>query len=80
MKLSVLLFGICADLINSASLEFELNQGATVGDFKQQFKESYPQVVHLNTYAIALNESYAKDAEPLKEGDVVAIIPPVSGG
>jgi len=42
--------------------------------------EKYPKLDKLNSYAIAVNESYAEDEVILKEGDVVAIIPPVSGG
>jgi molybdopterin converting factor subunit 1 len=29
---------------------------------------------------IAVNETFASDAEPLQDGDVVALIPPVAGG
>ena len=40
----------------------------------------YPQLENINSYAIAVNESYATDEIVLKENDVVAVIPPVSGG
>ena len=40
----------------------------------------YPVLENINSYAIAVNESYASDTDILKENDVVAIIPPVSSG
>ncbi|MFT5214356.1 MAG: molybdopterin converting factor small subunit, partial [Patiriisocius sp.] len=48
--------------------------------FKTVLKEKYPQLKNIESYAIAVNEVYAEDALFLKEGDVVAVIPPVSGG
>ena len=44
------------------------------------FQKKYPQLKEINSYAIAINESYASNETVLKENDIVAIIPPVSGG
>ncbi|MDD7913600.1 MoaD/ThiS family protein [Polaribacter ponticola] len=35
---------------------------------------------NIDSYAIAVNEEYAADDLILKENDIVAVIPPVSGG
>lgn len=80
MKVNILLFGISTDLVGSNSVEFELTKNASVGDFKTSFQQQFPQLSQLNSYAIAVNENYASDTTELKENDVVAIIPPVSGG
>jgi len=80
MKLKVLLFGISTDLVGANSLEMKLSEKATVGSFKNQLQHEYPQLTQLSSYAIAVNESYASDDAELKENDVIAIIPPVSGG
>jgi len=80
MKINVLLFGISTDLIGANSLELDLLENATVGDFKNTLQKEYDQLTQLNSYAIAVNESYADDATILKANDVVAVIPPVSGG
>ena len=80
MKINVLLFGISADLVGASSLELDLLKNATVSDFKHTLQKEYNQLNQLNSYAIAVNESYADDTNILKENDVVAIIPPVSGG
>jgi len=80
MKIITLFFGITADLIGKTELDIALEDSITVGAFKFILKEKYPQLKNINSYAIAVNEVYAKDSIILKEGDVVAIIPPVSGG
>jgi molybdopterin converting factor small subunit len=42
--------------------------------------DNHPQLTGLNKWAVAVNEKYADDSVPIFHGDVVAIIPPVSGG
>ena len=80
MKIHVLLFGIATDLVGSNSLDFELNLETTVEGFKQKLQDQFPKLTEINSYAIAVNEAYASSGTLIKENDVVAIIPPVSGG
>jgi len=80
MKITVLLFGIATDLIGTPSLEILIKEHSSVMDFKNELVVKYPTLKNLASYAIAVNESYADDKMLLKENDVVAIIPPVSGG
>jgi len=80
MEIQVLFFGITTDLVNTSQLVFTINENASILNFKFLLKEKYPQLENINSYAIAVNESYATDEFLLKENDVVAIIPPVSGG
>ncbi|MCL7762273.1 molybdopterin converting factor subunit 1 [Polaribacter sp. Z014] len=80
MKIQVLFFGITTDLVETSALNLELPKIETVQGFKNFLKEKYPQLKNIDSYAIAVNESYAADELVLKEDDVVAVIPPVSGG
>ena len=57
-----------------------LPQKTTVADFKKVLKKSYPILKKINSYAIAVNEVYAEDSLKLNSTDIIAIIPPVSGG
>ena len=80
MNLKVLFFGISTDLIGATSMVFSISPNTTILEFKTQLQEQYPQLTDINSYAIAVNESYAHNETVLKENDIVAIIPPVSGG
>jgi molybdopterin converting factor subunit 1 len=80
IKIQVLLFGITADLLATSSLEVELEPNSTIQRFKENLLNTYPQLENIDSYAIAVNEEYASNETVLKENDVVAIIPPVSGG
>ena len=42
--------------------------------------KKYPLFSEMDSFAIAVNESYAEQGLVLSDNDVVAIIPPVSGG
>jgi len=80
MKIKLLLFGITTDLLKTSSLTFEVSKNCSVKKLKNNLSAKYPQLKNINSYAIAVNECYANDNLVLKENDVVAIIPPVSGG
>jgi len=51
----------------------------TVKDLKQNIQNDY-DLKEIEQAMIAVNEEYADDSTILQEGDVVAFIPPVSGG
>lgn len=80
MKVQILFFGITTDLLGASNLEIEVVEASTVANLKSLLKEKYPQLKNIASYAIAVNESYAVENLVLEENDVVAIIPPVSGG
>ncbi|MCH3881090.1 MULTISPECIES: MoaD/ThiS family protein [Tenacibaculum] len=80
MKIKILLFGITSDLLETSSLDFEVDTNSSVADLKSALLVKYPQLKNINSYAIAVNESYADSTLILQENDVIAIIPPVSGG
>ena len=80
MKIKVLLFGIATDLIGSASLEIVLPINCNITSFKNILIAQYPKLKQMSSYAFAINESYATNETVIKENDIIAIIPPVSGG
>ena len=80
MNLQILLFGIASELANTNSLPIKMQKNTTVSDLKKLLVTKYPQLEKMSSYAIAINEVYASNETVLKENDVVAIIPPVSGG
>ena len=80
MKITVLFFGITTDLVGVSSLDLEVSKALTIVDFKNLLKQNYATLDKIDSYAIAVNESYATDEVVLKENDTIAVIPPVSGG
>jgi len=80
MNIKLLLFGITTDLVGASNLEIAVAEASTISNFKSLLKKTYPQLKKIDSYAIAVNEVYATNDLVLKENDVVAVIPPVSGG
>ncbi|HEY9170112.1 MAG TPA: MoaD/ThiS family protein [Lutibacter sp.] len=80
MKIQLLFFGIATDLAGENSVSYELKSAATIGELKKDLLKKYSKLKNIEDFAIAVNEEYAENDVVLQENDVVAIIPPVSGG
>ncbi|NPA54684.1 MAG: molybdopterin converting factor subunit 1 [Aquificae bacterium] len=81
MKIKVLYFSSIKDKLKKVSEEIEIKESSTVEDLISVLKEKYPDISqNFDKVMIAVNEEYAEKEQKLKEGDIVAIIPPVSGG
>ncbi len=81
--MEILLFGVTRDIVGSRTLSTQdlCNPSpGTVQELKQCLKKHYPALRELTSLAVAVNKSYAKEQDPLSEGDEIALIPPVSGG
>jgi len=75
-----LFFGVSRDQTNKDEENLVIEGELTAGELKSILKDKYPKLEDIQSFAIAVNESYADDSLTLKEGDTIAIIPPVSGG
>jgi molybdopterin converting factor small subunit len=80
MNIKTFFFGITTDFVDASELHIDVEENTSIKDFKSVLKERFAKLENINTYAIAVNEEYATDGLILKIGDVVAVIPPVSGG
>ncbi|WP_457639327.1 molybdopterin converting factor subunit 1 [Persephonella sp.] len=81
MKVKVLYFSVIKDRLKKSSETVELKEGSTVSDLLNTIKTHHPEIEEtLKNIMVAVNEEYASTETPLKEGDTVALIPPVSGG
>jgi MoaE-MoaD fusion protein len=81
MHVRILLFGALKELRLQDAETMELPEQATVEEFLRHFVEAAPQLkTFVGSLAIAVNCEYALPTQVLKEGDEVALLPPVSGG
>jgi molybdopterin converting factor subunit 1 len=81
MRVRVLFFGRLKEIVGAAEQEAELSEGARVQDLFERYGRRFPELAHFRTsIAASVNQEYAEWRAPLKAGDEVAFLPPVSGG
>jgi molybdopterin synthase catalytic subunit len=81
MMLRILYFATMRDLAGVREETVSLPDGLRVKDLKSLLGEKHPELIRaFNSAIFAVNREFAFDDQPLKEGDEVAIFPPVSGG
>jgi molybdopterin converting factor subunit 1 len=77
----VRLFARLAELAGTRQAEVDLGEGLTAGDVFGALARSYPALAGLGeTVRFAVNAEYVPASHPVRDGDEVALIPPVSGG
>ena len=78
---TVRLFAGLREMIGEREIRVSLADSATVTDLLARIGEDHPIVRPLlRTLVCAIDEEYVTGGHLLKEGDLVALIPPVSGG
>lgn len=79
MNIAVQLFGPLAEQAGCSRLDLEI-AGGTVGDVLSALASVSPSLKIDRSVRFAVNTDYAEPAAPVREGDVVSLIPPVGGG
>jgi molybdopterin synthase catalytic subunit len=80
VQISVLLFAGLRERAGVDRVEVELPDGALVGDVLAAMGETAVGPIAPRQCVVAVNRVYAAADEPVREGDEVALVPPVSGG
>ncbi len=81
MKIRIKAFASLKDILNFNEKEFNFEKDTTVGQAVIELKKIYPGFSsYSGLLLIAKNEEFCNEYMILKEGDVVALFPPVSGG
>jgi molybdopterin synthase catalytic subunit len=81
MNVRVRLFATLRQQAGWAQQDVELPDGATLADALAALDRAVPTLnLPRRTVYVAVNQEYARGAQVLREGDEVAIFPPVSGG
>ncbi len=81
MHCTVLLFAQLAEDLGKNQVTLEVADGATLADALAALADEHEAIATMrSTLAMAVNEQYCASTTVLKDGDTVALIPPVSGG
>jgi molybdopterin converting factor subunit 1 len=77
----VLAFAGAADVVGAAEVNVELAEPCTAGELMERICARFPGLApHRRSLRMAINGAYAVEAELVRPGDEVALIPPVAGG
>ncbi|KAA0566809.1 molybdopterin converting factor subunit 1 [Bacillus sp. CH30_1T] len=76
--ITVLLFAHLQEEAGTARLTLQLDE-LTISELKIELQNTY-HLTRMDHVMIAINEEYATNEDKIQSGDVVALIPPVSGG
>src|SRR5262249_46888035 len=80
VTITVLFFGACREAA-ADEISLSLRAGSNVADAFDELKRRYPKLDPFSGRLLfSINESYAPMDQALKAGDVMAVLPPVSGG
>lgn len=81
MRVTVGCYGASARWCGSDAITLDLADGATGNDALDALAARYPDfAARRDTVAIAAGDAIASPTAPLADGDVIALIPPVSAG
>lgn len=77
MKIEVISFGKIMEIIGRQILH--VDQVRTVDEFRTYLEHQFPPLREM-PYQLALNQEMVKTDHQLKNNDVIAVMPPFSGG
>jgi molybdopterin converting factor subunit 1 len=81
MTVSVLLFASLAEALGRDRLLIEIDAPVTAGRLRDDVLATAADGVALRgAIRVAVNERFVEDSSLVREGDEVALIPPVAGG
>jgi molybdopterin converting factor subunit 1 len=81
MQIRVRFFATLRDRAGMEETHLRLEDPATVSSLLDRLAEQYPRLrPSLSTALVAVNQEYVFAENPIREGDEVALFPPVSGG
>lgn len=81
MKIKIRFFASHREIVGKNEIELEIKIDTKVGDVVEKIKNQFPELKKQeSTTIIVLNHNIAKMDTVIKEGDIIALFPPVSGG
>ena len=81
MKIDLKFFSIIREIVGSKEMPMEISPGMTVEGLLEELLNRYPGLEpYERSLMVAVNRDFADVSTILKEGDEVALMPPIGGG
>ncbi len=80
INVQVKLFSIVKDSVGESNILLNVSDKSTAEDILHKIIKKNEEKLLGLPIRIAVNQSYVDESYPINDGDVVALIPPVSGG
>ena len=81
MRVTVQVFARLRELAGQSEWHCDLPVGATIAEVWRRTADAHPSLeVYGRSVSCALNEDFARMTTAVNDGDVIAFLPPVSGG
>jgi molybdopterin converting factor small subunit len=86
ITVQILMFATARESSGTGQISLTVRSDCDTVQIRQLLAEKYPKLASMvldeDTLTLALNEEYLLPGQclPLKEGDTIALIPPISGG
>lgn len=69
------------EIVGASALDLSVPENSTVNDLFEQLKESYPQMRDFERSVLfGIGVEFVNRNQPLNDGEVIAVMPPVQGG
>lgn len=81
MKITLKFFGQLRELTKCDEAELQIKEDTKVEDLIWLLGERFPNIrEHLKVVSFSIDNEYAEKGTALKDGNVVGLLPPISGG
>lgn len=81
MQIKVLFFGMLKDIVGCPEEQISLEEGSDIARVYDLYAARFPRLAaHSASVLFSRNREFVARNEPLRDGDEVAFLPPVSGG
>lgn len=81
MRITVRLFASQREQLGKSSIDVEVPEGSTAGSALGALSKTHPELAKAaESLAFAVNREHAAPDTPLRDGDELALLPPVAGG
>jgi molybdopterin converting factor subunit 1 len=81
MRVKVRLFARLRDLVGSAEIDQAVPEGATIATVWDGLVSQHPALAdYSRAVSCARNDDFSRMQAPVRDGDEIAFLPPVSGG